>query len=577
MSGIFDKDAILAASAARGLMAYLFDMADPYLQSRQGQSLSSLAEVLNSGEVVFFSEEDWAFLDESSGPKFFSCMALFCDLIPMLEVDHRTMLRLVATLVRRGGADLAANQPNVAFRNWCVRNPVKGQAIMHDAKLGKPAAIDHLCFVLEAGDDVSNALAFLTADLETKTKCGAATALGRMTLDGEDAFTAIHTLAEISYKSGDDSLRLNSLLAIYSILEKHSTLCRSEAQAVLDEALSNPSAEMLNGLAHLIWMRGGNLTADEVVKICMALRAVDIKHGGTLQKIDHASSTLLAMGHFEAFSHLIEELVRKSKGDVGFADFPHYRNELLGDNRGRLGKTVISCFLEANVHMCSSLCEQLDALGKKAIELVILDEDLPEQAIDQVFLCRKAVGFLFSRPVTAASVLVAVLRHGHSQARDEALALLYDPLLLSYRGDLLDYLEEVKEESTESGLVRLNEVVVRIREYMKGLEGIETLVELQPSESRRQIERVRHTQKMTEAMDEVQEKSIFHGLMTTQYLIYGTTSSFFMPGSDGDNRFVSTKMGSHSVSIEYPQLTIFDPEGLEMMLFHYRHEKRLST
>ena len=274
MSGEFDKDAILAASAERRLMAYLFEVADSYLPSRQGQSLNSLAAALNSREVVLFSEEDWMFLDESSGPKFFSGMALFCDLIPLLETDHRVMLRLVATLVRRGGADLAANQPNVAFREWCVRNPVKGQAILQDAKQGEPAAINHLCFVLEARGDVGDALDFLTDDQEAKTKIAAATALGRMTLNVEEAFTAVHTLAKISQKTGDDMLRLNSLLAIYSILETHTTLSRSLARTVLDEALGNPSAEMLNGLAHLMWVRGASLTEDEVVKICTALQSV---------------------------------------------------------------------------------------------------------------------------------------------------------------------------------------------------------------------------------------------------------------------------------------------------------------
>ena len=523
-----------------------------------------------------FSEEDWAFLDESSGPKFFSGMALFCDLIPLLEVDHRIMVRLVATLVRRGGTDLAANQPNVAFRNWRVRNPVKGQAVLNDAKLGEPSAIDHLCFVLEARGAVKDALEFLTADQGSKTKIGAATALGRMTLDGKDASTAMHTIAEISHKADDEALRLNSLLAIYSILEKNPTISRSEAQAVLDAALDNPSAELLDGFAHLIWRHGASLTEDEMGKICVALQAVDIGHGGTFQKIDRACSTLLEEGHFNALSQLVKELVRKSNGEVGFADFPSYRNELLSKMPGRLGKTVISCFLEGNTHICSSLSAQFDVLGMEWIKLEILEEHLPVQPVDQAFLCRKAVGFFFFRPVTAASVLVAVLRHGNNQVADQVLALLYDPLLLSYRGDLLDYLEEVMEGSTEPGVMRLNEVMARIREHMKGLEGIEHLVELQPSESRRQIERVRHTQKMTKAMDEAEKKSIFHGLMATQHLIYGTTSSFFMQDPDGSGRFVSTKMGSHSVSVEYPQLAIFDPEGLEMMLFYYRASCKIA-
>ena len=557
-------------------MAYLFDVADVYLQSREERRVDRLSEILNSSGVTLFSEGDWRFLNECSGRTFFSGMALFCDLIPLLQLDHRIMMRLVETLVRRGGADLAAKQPNVAFRDWCARNPGKAQAVLNDARAGEPLAIDHLCFVIEALGSVDDALHFLTEGQEPKMMMGAATALGRIALDGKDAFTAVHTLAEVSHKVGDEVLRLNCLLAIYSILAKHTTLSRSEAQAVLDEALDDPSAETLNGLAHLIWINGAGLTNDEVIKVCVALQDVNTTHSGTLQKIDHACSTLLRKGHFDSFSRLVEELVRKSEGNVGFADFPSYRDELFTKDPRRLGKAVISCFLEGNTHICASLSAQFDVLGMESIKLEIADDDLPERPVDQIFLCRKAIGFFFLRPVTAASVLVAVLRNGNSQVVDEVLELLYDPLLLSYRGDLLDYIEGVVEDSSEPNVSRLKEVVVRIRKHTKDLEGIGNLVELQPSESRQQIERVRHAQKMSEAMEEAEQRSVFHGLMPTQHLIYGTTASFFVQDPEGSSRFVSARMGSHAVSTEYLQLAIFDPEGLEMVLFYFRHEQRRS-
>ena len=570
------KSDILKASSEHGLMAYLFDNADLYLRDPEGAALDTVAKLVGSGAGTMFSEKDWAFLDQTSGRQFFSGMALLCDLIPLLNVGRRDMMRLVATLVRLGGEDGAARQPNVAFRDWCAGDPARVQGVLDDARAGDALAIDHLCFALEVRSDCVDAIVFLNEGPGSKAQMGAATALGRIPVDTESAAAALHTLSYVACRTDDDALRLNSLLASFSILEKHVDLPREETECLLNKTLIDPSAEILNGLAHLIWLHGASLTDNEASQILRALRSVDPEHKGTIQKIDYAIGGLLRGGRYESLSELVAVLIRQSKGKIGLSDFPTFQREIMeGDSRS-FGKIVIDWLLDGNYYLCSDLAELFNASFTEPVKLDLQVDDLPVEPEDQLFVCRKAVGFLFLSPVAAGSLLVAILRHGDSQIEDDVLGLLHDPLLVNYSGELRHYLEELVEACSERRIARIGEVLARVKADFDNLDGIERLVELRPSESDRQIEHIQQKRKMTQAMEDAKKESIFRDLMTTQYLLYGSGASTYIEGPDGESQFFTTKMGSVSASVELPQLAVFDPEGLETMLINFRYEQRTA-
>lgn len=569
-----NKSDILKASSEHGLMAYLFANADLYLQDRKGTALDTVAELVGSGAGTLFSEKDWAFLDQTSGRQFFSGMALLCDLIPRLNVGRRDMMRLVVTLVRLGGEDGAARQPNVAFRDWCAGDPARVQGVLDDARAGDALAIDHLCFALEVRSDCVDALVFLNEGPGSKAQMGAATALGRIPVDTENAAAALHTLSCVACRTDDDDLRLNFLLASFSILKKHADLPRDETECLLNSTLIDPSAEILNGLAHLIWLHGASLSDDEARQILTALQSVDPEHIGTIQKIDYAIGGLLRAGHYESLSDLVAVLIRQSKGKIGLSNFSTFRRELMEGDTRRFGKIIIDWLLDGNYYLCSDMAELFNASFTEPVKLDLQVDDLPVEPEDQLFVCRKAVGFLFLSPVAAAAVLVAILRHGDSQIENDVLGLLHDPLLVNYSGDLRRYLEELVEECSERCIARIEEVLTLAQANFDDLDGIERLVELRPSESDRQIEHIQQKRKMTQAMEDAKKGSIFHDLMTTQYLLYGSGSSTYIEGPDGESQFLTTKLGSVSAAVELPQLAVFDPEGLETMLIHFRYEQR---
>ena len=179
-------------------------------------------------------------------------------------------------------------------------------------------------------------------------------------------------------------------------------------------------------------------------------------------------------------------------------------------------------------------------------------------------------------PVSVASLLVAILEHDDSGIADDVLALLYYPLLISFSGELQNYLKEVVQQNSKPNVVRINELLKQKQQALDALAGIETLVELHPSAEHRQIENDRLNREMTQTMKESKKQSIFFDLIKTETLLYGSKSSSYIVGPGGEMRQVNTMMNSHSIEYELPQLDIFDPEGLNMLLLQFMCEQRTN-
>ena len=570
------RDNILAASSETGLMAYLFDIAGTRALHRDTAFLAAVAELVRTGECAFLSEKDWAFLQTTSGRDFFRGMSLLCELIPFLSIGHQDMMRLVSTLVHLGGQDLAANLPNRALRDWCSAEQSRIRAIIDDARAGEELAIEHLCFALEAGAQISEALEFLRKDSGPMAQIQAATALGRMPLDSESAKSALQLLSEVATNTEEPLLRNNALLAGCAILEGNPQLLRQDAEHILSTVLADPSPETLDVLSELILRHGSSLSRAETESIMSALQLVSAEHHGTIQRIDTSTPNLVSGGHFDTLSSAIAELIRRSKGKLSLNSFPTFRDELITNDGKRFGKLTVDWLAEGNPFLCSSLAEQFSAVEGRSQAFDLERCDLPTGAQDQYFLCRKAVGHLFHAPVAAASIIVSVLRHSDDHIADGLLALLNWPLLASFGGELVDFLNDAVQRHPEPVIVRIQEALAWKKQLIDQLDGIESLVELHPTEIHRHIAQIHSSQQFSQAVKESMKQSILRQLVTTQHILYGETSSIYVQEPEGGTRRVDMEMNKHSVSLEYPQMAIFDPEGLQQTLHIFKFEQRVN-
>ena len=575
MSKMFTRDNVLSASSEKGLMAFLFEVARNNHQLTGTHFLETVAKLVNSSERTLFGEQDWVFLNGIEiNPAFFRSIRLLCKLIPLLDVKHSDMMQLVSTLVRLSGEDWAATQPNVAFREWCAIDESRVKAVLDDARRGEILAIDHLSLALEAGADSASALEFLNDHSGIKVKMAAATALSRMTLGSEVATKAISSLSDVLIKSQDIQVRNCALLSSFQILEKHPGISRTDANLALKFALNDSSAESLHAVSKLLLMHSKILDNEEVPLVLKILESVGAEQHATLQTIDEAIPDLVREGYFHPLSDLVANLIRTSQGKLRVGSFTCFRKELIEGDRRRLSQVVVKWLLEGNYSLCSSLAELFIVVGEDQLILDLQPSDLPSDPEEQLFLCRKAVGFMFLAPVSTASLLVPILWHGDSGIAEDILALLYNPLLLSYSVELQEYLKDAVEQNSTSSVSQINELLIVKQQAIDALTEIGSLVELHPSEKHRQIESIRFDQVMTQAVQASNKQSIYTDLVTVETVLYGSSASSYIIDSSGEFRSTSMTMKSHSVECEYPQLEIFDPEGLSLMLLTFRLEQR---
>ena len=197
---------------------------------------------------------------------------------------------------------------------------------------------------------------------------------------------------------------------------------------------------------------------------------------------------------------------------------------------------------------------------------------IPERADDQIFVCRKAIGYFFLSPMTAASWVIATIRR-ESPASDEAAELLYDPLLLNYGGALRDWLEVLVQDG-EVGNEKIQTALNKAQYVLDGVKSAQGIVELEPSSAQRTLVHIQEQERNETLREESRKQSVFLDLVTTQTLLYGDRSGYSIRKEDGSRSFQHTDLHTMSTSWEMPKWVIFDPIRLESMLEQFRFEQR---
>ena len=213
--------------------------------------------------------------------------------------------------------------------------------------------------------------------------------------------------------------------------------------------------------------------------------------------------------------------------------------------------------------------------GEKGKFIELLKTDLPRDVGDQIFMARKCIGFLWLHEVTAASILLSILKHGKQATRTEVEELLFDPLLLSYGGELRDFL--ITQSSSKSK--RIAQCAQRLLDkhdtYIKGLEQTNGLVELLPTNAQRRAAAAKDHERNRDIQKQAHKRSIFADIFSHSTLLYGK-KSFTMTYGAGDKKTPSIMpLSEFSYSMELPRLSVVDPVGFHETLTTFRLEQRI--
>lgn len=505
------------------------------------------------------------------GHRFFEVQHFFNLAIPKLEAKVEDMAAAVAALVAKGGDDLAAYQPNAAFVEWCRADLSRARQLVEAAKAGLSFGVQFLTFALTAGNFVDEATNFVRNYADGRRISGVA-ALGRMNLS--DPSFASNLFASLSFAldaDGDDVLTANVLSAAADVAKKGNQWALPRFLDIVSRAAERGGPQTLFSSARVIWQYAPELTESSINALLIALERVNPIHKGIIRELDLALRKLLDT----PYSHKAVEFVARILGDsdqLKLSEFESFQRSLLSSPQ------FPQVFVDWLVSGQRLLCEGLYALfrGTDRSERPI-DVSLPASSLsslDQVFLCRKCIGYFFLQPVIAGSVLVSVLRSCDQVTAGVVTTLLFDPLLVNYGGALVDYLRAIATDDPAQNYVQ--DALKRGEEYLLGLKRIGLVKELFPSEHERQLEHFRFSDEARRAHKAAMQQSIFYNLVHRSVLLYGRKSLAYVP-VDGDRaKPVEMELKPLSVSMELPRMEIIDPVGLDIMLRTFRVERRAA-
>ena len=519
----------------------------------------------NAGEIDLLVVPSTPAFAAIQGHGFFVAQHFYCEAIPKLRAEIRALMACCSSLIKQAGSDGAATQPNRAFQQWCTANPESARAVIRQARDGDELARQFVTFALRSLNDFRTAIAFIESFSDDRRVSGITALAGTRYADNAEARDAIAILARLIADMTDDSVRVNALLAAFDIFES----CPDTwmATALMEAATKEPGPATLHGLARVVWLHHKQLNTASLDIALQALRSVPPEHLGTISTLDSGLSDLLGTAHENLALDCLTEILRD--GSLTLAQFGSTADDLSRNNSQRLYALVMRWLLSSDLPLCSNVSDLVGIGNDRPFDTTT--EPLNLTPVEQIFISRKAVGYLFVKPVVCCSIIVSVLRAADPKVVNSLIELLFYPVLLNYGGSTKDYLRGIPP--VDAAYPAIQVALAKEEAFHKSLDAIGTIKELHPSDYQRNVVHRREHDEMRQVHKLAESKSVFMNLVHRSTILYGKRTLTYFTDRDGQQRAVAMDLKSFETSFELPRHSILDPVGLDYMLRVFRVEK----
>jgi hypothetical protein len=567
MSGDLDQETIVELFVSGALTACVFSYAN---FDDKDSTFALYAELHNCGKIDLFSLTQGSQFESVSQQSFFAGQHFFCEVIPKLQASAGEMMRCVSRLVKKAGQDLAANQPNAAFRQWCSRDPVRAQEVIRLAKAGDALAFEFLTFALEAGQFFEEALEILQIYSDGR-RLSAITAISRMKLQNEELVRrALDAFLKVLEKEEDDALFANVLGSAFELVAKKDSADLSVLE-IVRHVSKRPGPQVHFCSARIMWMHTELLTEELFSLLADALKSLDPTHKLTIHELDSGLRHLLGTSLSAKGVELLGDLLVSYPQAIKVSDFESFGHKLLEKPEGEFQKILVSWLISGEKSLCDALSHLVGAYSLDDKPITLSAENLELTQVKQIVLCRKAVGFFFFQPVFAASIVVSVLRVCSEETSATLRHILLDPLLRNYGGKLREFLSSIEEEDRARPAVKF--ALDENDSYLAEIQDAGEIRELSPSEVQKQAVRRIDSDEVRRSHKEAMKKSVLLSLVHRSVILYGRRTLTVVEGPGDERRLMQMDLKSHSFGWELPRVTIIDPVGLDFMLRVFRNER----
>ncbi|MBO9707971.1 MAG: hypothetical protein J7521_07155 [Caulobacter sp.] len=457
--------------------------------------------------------------------------------------------------------------PLGGFKRWCQADARRWAAIAGEAKAGNATVTPFVSVALQASDDLDLISEFI--HLGGSDRAMAIHALGHLSTTGDLPDRTLTLLQ--SLLGEEDQVNADLVFSASWVCDHAAGRVQSAYERLIAKAAPLAGPKTVKEFARIPQLFSKLLTPAIAASVASALDRTDLDDANAVANLDQGLRQLLRSGFEKQAIDIVSRILSTEGHALTLSDFDDFGGALKA--AGLRDQTMVRWLLSGEPALCREMTSLLDVMRSEGSPLKITDDDLALSDEDLMYLCRKSAGFLFSKPVSAASILVAVLRVANAQVADQVSALLFDPLLTNFPGSVTRYLESLPR--TDRAYAGSRAALERSQSYEDDLSSVGRLRELAPSEEQRQtqhrIEREEHRRISKEASD----KSIFARIFTKKLVLHGRkVRSVVPPLGSGAPRVMETELHGQSYSYELARGEIADTVGVHYQLFRFKRERR---
>ncbi|HHF2899889.1 hypothetical protein [Vibrio sp. YT-19(2023)] len=564
------KASLLAASeTADGLLAQINDLYIQEIRTEEKILKEALSELHNSGEIDLV--EIVRGVDKSSnGYDFFTTLHAFESALPLLNASVDDVLRCLVHLTQQGGSSGVYG----AFERFC-----RAQASRPRYSVGFILAQSELStyvpflsssilaydsnHVTEAIQTIEN----LIADRHELIRRQAYFTLGRLDV-GETQANVIWRILNNSARNECDSDCCASILKSMLCFGQTFPSYWQPIEDILLTFVEGASPEVIYEISDIVAFQRVALPQSVLELLVKQLFNVSPEHNSTVSNINYVLVKLVKSGSTSVAVELLESILAVG---VEITDLGYLSNELLRKHRDLLNHIITRWFLSGEVSLCHGALDLLHDVTGKDIELKA-DMALLDDEVKQIFVSHKAVGWLFMRPISAASFILSICETASTAISKDFEQILYYPLLLSYPGQLKRFFQSCIDKGFQAHLCE--HLLSRLQSYHSDIEKVSELKELMAPSENINVYWKESNRHMQTAYEKASRGSLIDHLCSTkQILLYGNSSIYYVHKGDGETIRQEMQMQSFSHSTEMPSLDVLDPESLDYMLRLYRCER----
>ncbi|MGI2879324.1 hypothetical protein ACRTDO_00810 [Vibrio furnissii] len=565
------KTRLLAASeTAEELFSLVNDLYVEELRSEEKFLKDALSQLHNAGDIDLV-ELVRGVDKSSSGHDFFTILHAFENALPSLDASIEDVLRCLLHLTQQAGRDLAIGGVYEAFQRFCsveAQRPRDSvEFILAQRELSAYAPFLSSSILAYDSDCVSDAIQTtenLIADRNEMVRSQAYYILGRLDV-GEAQANVIWELLSGNAER-ESSCCASVLRAIISFGDAYPSYWPQIEEFLLTFVEETPP-EVLHDISDIVAFQRVDLP-DSVLKLLLKqLANISHEHKGIIDNIDYLLVNLVEKGASSLALKLLESLLPVG---VKFSQLDYFSRELLSKHRELLNHIVTKWFLSGDYSLCHGVSDLLHDVTGKDVELEAEMVLLGDEA-KKVFVSHKAVGWLFTRPIAAASFILSIYGIASRTTRKELEQVLYDPLLLSYPGELKRFFQSCIDKGFQAQ--PCERVLGKLQAYHSDIEKVSGLKELMAPRENISVYWKESNKSMQAAYEDASRGFIFDLIATKKTLLYGNSSICYMQLGDGEQVRQEMQMHSFSHSTEMPRLNVLDPESLDYILRVYRCER----